>query len=103
MLRAALVGISATALVAGAIAALAGWRVPGLYLGFLGAAVLLGTLFERWRYRTGTTLDAERWERTSERFEDPASGEILDVYFNPRSGERRYIAAGAAKNPSHPH
>ena len=31
------------------------------------------------------------WESTSERFVDPQSGETLDVWFHPRSGERAYV------------
>ena len=33
------------------------------------------------------------WVQTEERFVDPSSGETLDVWFHPRSGERIYVRA----------
>jgi hypothetical protein len=32
------------------------------------------------------------WQRTPERFQDPKSGRIIVVFYNPRTGERRYVA-----------
>jgi hypothetical protein len=31
------------------------------------------------------------WEATAERFIDPQTGETLDVWFSPRTGERAYV------------
>jgi hypothetical protein len=31
------------------------------------------------------------WESTPERFVDPQTGETLDVWFCPRTGERAYV------------
>jgi hypothetical protein len=31
------------------------------------------------------------WAPTGERFVDPTSGETLDVWFHPKSGERAYV------------
>ena len=33
------------------------------------------------------------WVHTQERFVDPSSGETLDVWFHPQSGERVYVRA----------
>jgi hypothetical protein len=33
------------------------------------------------------------WVKTDERFVDPSSGETLDVWFHPGSGERAYVRA----------
>jgi hypothetical protein len=33
------------------------------------------------------------WVQTQERFVDPSSGETLEVWFHPRSGERVYVRA----------
>ena len=33
------------------------------------------------------------WVKTDERFVDPSSGETLDVWFHPDSGERAYVRA----------
>jgi hypothetical protein len=34
------------------------------------------------------------WSFTGERFLDPASGEMLEVWYCPRTGERAYVRAG---------
>lgn len=33
------------------------------------------------------------WVQTQERIVDPSSGETLEVWFHPRSGERAYVRA----------
>jgi hypothetical protein len=73
-----------------------GWQVLGV-----GAIVLIGTLFERWRYRRIDEPTNGRWQRTDEKFIDPSSGEAVDVMFDPRTGERRYVAGKpGAKDPA---
>jgi hypothetical protein len=55
-----------------------------------GAIFLLGTLFERWRYNNkNVPMDAD-WQATGERFMDPATGKNMEVFYDPRSGERQY-------------
>jgi hypothetical protein len=50
-------------------------------------------LFERWRYRPLTADQPGRdWHATPERFVDPESGRLVTVFFNPATGERRYVA-----------
>ena len=65
----------------------AGWQAL-----VLGVIVLIGTLFERWRYRRIEKPQNGAWQRTEERFIDPASGQSVEVMFDPRTGERRYVA-----------
>lgn len=96
MLRTILIGASAATGLAGAVLAIGGSLVPGLYLLFIGATVFLATLFERWRYRTSHQVDGAHWVRTGERFEDPSSHQIVEVFFDPRSGERRYVTPRSA-------
>jgi hypothetical protein len=79
----------------GALAAAAlgcGLAVAGLAI---WAVILLGGLaVERWRYkRLGAAPPGPGWQPTGERFVDPASGRRVTVYFNPATGERRYVAA----------
>lgn len=62
----------------------------GLELLLFGAAVILGTVFEQWRYRNKNASDAGPWELTGERFRDPISGTLFDVAYNPVTGERDY-------------
>jgi hypothetical protein len=64
-----------------------GWQALGL-----GVIVLIGTLFERWRYRHIEAPSNDHWQRTGEQFIDPSSGDPVEVMFDPRTGERRYVA-----------
>jgi hypothetical protein len=90
MLRTLVFALGGIAVAAGALLVGSGTRGPGIYLICVGAAVVLGTAFERWRYRNAPPAGA-RWERTGERFEDPATGATLEVQYDRASGERRYV------------
>jgi hypothetical protein len=81
-----------------------GVRVPGWQALALGVLVLIGTLFERWRYRRIEEPSNGRWQRTDEKFIDPSTGSPVDVLFDPRTGERRYVdgKSGEAKDPARP-
>jgi hypothetical protein len=37
------------------------------------------------------------WSFTGERFLDPKSGEMLEVWYSPRTGERAYVRARASQ------
>ncbi len=39
------------------------------------------------------------WTFTGERFVDPGSGELVEVWSEPRSGERAYVRARAGQSP----
>jgi hypothetical protein len=69
----------------------AGWHT--LPVALAPAIPLLGLLVERYIYqpiRPGPP--GSGWDRTPETFTDPASGQAVVVYYNPRTGERRYVA-----------
>lgn len=53
---------------------------------------MLGTVFERWRYRPNNARPGADSQPTSERFEDPQTGKTVQVFYDPRSGERRYVS-----------
>lgn len=91
MLRAAVVAIGAACIVGAFFLANRMW-FAGIDLGLFGALILLGTLFER-RYRTHRAAGSA-WESTAERFIDPTSGKLVEVRYNPQTGERAYIDAG---------
>ena len=55
-----------------------------------GAALFLATIFERWRYRANAKREGEGWIATDERFIDPESGKLVQVYYQASTGERRY-------------
>jgi hypothetical protein len=66
-----------------------------IWLGAVLLPLLIWALFRRGGYKR-RPLDAPPgpgWQRTEERFVDPASGETLEVWFDPRSGERTYVRA----------
>jgi len=58
----------------------------------LGGLIVLGTVFERWRYRPRDARPEARWEPTGERFEDPQTGKTVQVLYDRKSGERRYVS-----------
>jgi hypothetical protein len=78
-----------------------GVHAPGWQVLAIGAIVLVGTLFERWRYRHIEEPPEGHWQRTGEQFIDPSTGDPVEVMFDPGTGERRYVAgtSGAAKGP----
>ena len=57
----------------------------------IGAIVLVAVIFESSRYRPKIDRNAAGWEATGERFVDPTSGKLLEVRYNPTSGERDYV------------
>ena len=90
MLRSAIIVIGALCVAGGAIAVLSG-MMPGFVFIFWGAVLLLGTLYERVRYKTLLQEKPGGLVRTSERFVDDATGRTITVYVDPASGERSYV------------
>jgi len=66
---------------------------PGIQLLFIGAVVIAGVVFERWRYRNKESRPAANsaWQQTGERFVDPESGRTMEVFYDPATGDRRYV------------
>jgi hypothetical protein len=70
--------------------------VPGLLL-------LLGLVFERWRYkRIADRPPGRDWVPTDERFIDPESGKPVTVFYQPATGERRYVESGETRRMATP-
>jgi hypothetical protein len=63
-------------------------QAPAIWGGLLFLAVLV----ERWRYKARHGPLSADWVKTDERFVDPESGHLTQVFYNPKSGERRYEA-----------
>ena len=57
-----------------------------------GVVLLVATVFERWRYREHASREGGGWVATDERFVDPESGKLMQVYYQASTGERRYEA-----------
>jgi hypothetical protein len=92
-MRAALLVVGGLLIAVGA--ALAASRAPGAAQALgLGLVLVLALLVERWRYRSpgspGNPARRSGFVTTSERYQDPTSGELLQVEYNPATGERRY-------------
>jgi len=70
-------------------------------LGFFLALLPIWFFFRSGGHKRGP-LDAppgRDWSFTGERFLDPASGEMLEVWYCPRTGERAYVRAPAGSGP----
>jgi hypothetical protein len=63
-----------------------------MWLTVVGAALVGGILFEHGRYKPAAPdHPGAGWVATGERFVDPESGREVAVYYQPTSGERRYV------------
>ncbi|GAO39730.1 hypothetical protein SCH01S_39_00150 [Sphingomonas changbaiensis NBRC 104936] len=59
------------------------------------AIALLLMLLERRAYKSPEAgVPGPPWQATAERFVDPETHLPVRVYFNPETGERRYVADG---------
>ena len=92
MLRNVVITVSAILTCVGIGLIAFGVQAPGWQALGLGVIVLIGTLFERWRYRRIEKPSNGEWQRTDEQFIDPSTGDPVEVMFDPRTGERRYVA-----------
>ena len=72
------------------------WSMGGgpvlLVLGLV--AVLTGLLEPIYGAARRSRPAGGSWRATEERFVDPESGELVTVWFDPTTGERRYVADG---------
>lgn len=98
MLRAALGGIGLLALVLGA--SMVHLRAPGavvFWLFVIGAILVFAALFERVTYKKlAPRKPPPDFMPSAERFIDPATGKLIQVYVTPATGERVYVDLGAA-------
>lgn len=92
MLRGCAIAGGALLLIGGIVVialARAAWPA-GVECLIFGALTLASLAFER-RYRSRQVAgNAAQWEPTGERFIDPGSGRLVEVRYNPRTGERAY-------------
>ena len=62
-----------------------------IYLAVSGALLVGGILFERKGYHPRVDRMRGKWQPTGERFIDPTTGKLMEVRFNPETGERDYV------------
>ena len=60
------------------------------YLAINGLVIAGAILFERSSYRSQVNRTRGIWQATGERFNDPTTGQVVEVYYNPQTGERDY-------------
>lgn len=71
-----------------------------LYLAVNGCIVVSAVFLERKRYRAHVDRTQGRWQPTGERFVDPATGRLMEVFYNPATGERDYREVTGQMEPS---
>ena len=102
MLRTVVIAAAAILTSIGIALIACGVHAPGWQAFIIGVIMLIGTLFERWRYRHIEEPLNGPWQRTGEQFIDPSTGDPVEVMFDPGTGERRYVAGRLrqAKDPA---
>ena len=92
MLRRWLIGLGVLYLAVGAyLLSLRVALVLAIYMVLGGAVLAGGIVLERRGYRPRVDHARGRWQRTGERFVDPSSGRLVEVRYNPDTGERDYV------------
>jgi hypothetical protein len=64
-----------------------------LYLAVNGIILVSAVLLERKRYRPQVDRTLGHWQPTGERFVDPATEQLMEVFYNSATGERDYREA----------
>jgi hypothetical protein len=97
MLRLAVLLTGVALLVVGIVVARTTSPLPAAWFLITGGVLTVGTLLERIFYKPlHTEAPGAGWTKTGERFVDPNSGKMVDVFFNPTTGERKYVAVEQA-------
>jgi hypothetical protein len=93
--RLAIFVLGALALAGGSILMMQAGGGIGLML--IGALLIASLALEGRYGRSGAPTDVppHAWELTSERFVDDETGQLLEVWIDPLTGERRYEPAGS--------
>ncbi len=71
-----------------------------IYLLVNGIVLVGAILIERQRYRPRIDPGTHRWQSTGERFIDPSSGQVVEVRYDPKTGQRDYVSHGPAGPPA---
>ncbi len=92
IVRAVGIGVGLLMMAGGLAALFYGGAAPALVFAFEGLVIVIGVAFERATYKAieARPLGAG-WTRTPERFVDDASGKMVTVYVQTKTGERKYV------------
>ena len=95
MLRRVLIAYAVLCLIGAVILLLAHVTIAlVIYLAINGLIIAGVILYERSSYRSTADRTQGKWQPTGERFNDPTSGKIIEVYYNPQTGQRDYRESG---------
>ncbi len=97
MLRSFVLGLGILLMATGVLGITLGGGGPMLGPLIFGVLLLIGTVFEPHYKRNETTPPNDGFAPTGERFHDPNQNQTVEVWYNPTTGERRYVAPGAVK------
>jgi hypothetical protein len=91
------------ALIAGVVVSVCGalvWTVSGrLIVLIFGLLMLITAALEPIYGRSDGKPRGGRWQATGERFVDPETGALVTVWYDPETGERRYVEDSDATPP----
>jgi hypothetical protein len=62
----------------------------------LGVLIAITAALEPVYGRANGKPTGSAWQRTDERFVEPETGKLVTVWFDPETGERRYVEDGQA-------
>jgi hypothetical protein len=86
------IGIGLFMMAGGLWALFYGGMAPAVVFAFEGLIIVIGVAFERVTYKALEPRPlAAGWTRTPERFVDDATGQMVTVYVQPATGERKYV------------
>ena len=91
VLRGIAVVVAALCFAGAGVAVVAGVAFLALQPLALGVLIVVGVLFERWRYKPSVQAAGADFVATEERFIDADTGRPVRVWVDPKSGERRYV------------
>lgn len=94
MLKRLVIALGAAGLVAAVLCLAFRLYLPAVYLLIWGVVAIVAVLFEPWRYLPAVNRNQGHWQATGERFHDPISGDLVEVFYNPATGERDYRGPG---------
>jgi hypothetical protein len=66
----------------------------GMWVALVGAVLVVVSAMEQVRYRLSSGSSDRSLRPTAERFVDPTTGQLLQVWIDPASGERSYVPDG---------
>ena len=91
MLRSVVIAIGAAATICGGFALLMG-VAPGLVAICWGSVIVLSIVYERVVYKPiEPSSPGPGWTKTTERFIDEDTGQVVTVWLEAATGERKYV------------